>query len=65
MALATALRMSAAEQAERMRAMRSLVSHFNIYRWAGRMLADAAQLRQRDRLAGRLNDSVTYLERSG
>ncbi len=53
-ALATALSMSVAEQGERMRAMRAYLAHFNVYRWAGRILADAAILRQRDRLAGRL-----------
>jgi hypothetical protein len=37
-----------------MRALRSLVSEFNVYRWAGRMLADAARLRQRGRLSQRL-----------
>jgi trehalose 6-phosphate synthase len=53
-ALAAALSMPAAEQAERMRAMRTFVGEFNVYRWAGRMLADAARLRSRDRLTGRL-----------
>lgn len=53
-ALAAALRMSPEEQRERMRAMRSLVAEFNVYRWAGRMLVDAAQLRRRERLSGRL-----------
>ncbi len=53
-ALATALRMPAAEQRERMRSMRRLVSEFNVYRWAGRMLVDAAGLRRRERLFGRL-----------
>jgi trehalose 6-phosphate synthase len=53
-ALATALAMSPAEQADRVRAMRSLLSELNVYRWAGRMLVDAARLRQRDRLSGRL-----------
>jgi len=53
-ALAAALVMPAEEQADRMRALRSLVSEFNVYRWAGRMLADAARLRQRDRLTHRL-----------
>jgi trehalose 6-phosphate synthase len=33
--------------------MRGLISHFNVYRWAGRMLVDAARLRSRDRLSGR------------
>jgi trehalose-6-phosphate synthase len=53
-AMAAALVMPAAEQQERMRAMRSLVAHFNVYRWAGRMLVDAAQLRSRERLTARL-----------
>jgi trehalose 6-phosphate synthase len=53
-ALATALRMSTDEQRERLRSMRRLVSEFNVYRWAGRMLVDAAELRRRDRLSGRL-----------
>jgi trehalose 6-phosphate synthase len=53
-ALMTAVAMPAAEQAERMRAMRALVSQFNVYRWAGKMLADAARVRQRGRLSDRL-----------
>jgi trehalose 6-phosphate synthase len=53
-ALATALEMSASEQRERIRAMRAYVAEFNVYRWAGRMLVDAARLRQRDRITGRL-----------
>ncbi len=57
-ALAAALDMPPGEQAERMRAMRAWISHFNVYRWAGRMLVDAAQLRRRDRLADRLLDET-------
>ncbi len=57
-ALATALRMPASEQEVRMRSMRSIVSHFNVYRWAGEMLVDAARLRSRERLAGRLGDAA-------
>jgi trehalose 6-phosphate synthase len=53
-ALATALAMPAAQQAERMRAMRRLVSEFNVYRWAGRMLVDAGRVRQQGRLSDRL-----------
>jgi trehalose 6-phosphate synthase len=56
-ALATALRMPASEQTVRMRSMRSLIAHFNVYRWAGEMLVDAAQLRSREQLAGRLNSA--------
>ena len=48
-ALAMALQMPASEQRQRMRAMRGLLSEFNIYRWAGRMLIDAAELRRRER----------------
>jgi len=61
-ALATALRMPEAEQAERMRAMRALVSEFNVYRWAGRMLVDAARLRRRERLSGRLAEPAVVLD---
>ncbi|HUP02800.1 MAG TPA: trehalose-6-phosphate synthase [Bryobacteraceae bacterium] len=57
-ALATALRMPALDQQVRMRSMRSLVAHFNVYRWAGEMLADAAQLRRHERLAGRLAERL-------
>ncbi len=53
-ALATALCMSPAEQGERIRSMRAFLAEFNVYRWAGRMLVDAARLRQRGRLTGRL-----------
>ncbi len=53
-ALATALRMPLHEQRERMQSMRRLVSEFNVYRWAGRMLVDAAALRRRERMYGRL-----------
>jgi trehalose 6-phosphate synthase len=54
-ALATAVQLPEDEQRDRMRAMRELVSHFNVYRWAGRMLIDAAQLRRREQLTGRLS----------
>jgi len=53
-AMYTALKMPAAEQRERMRSMRRLVSEFNVYRWAGRMLVDAAELRRKERMSGRL-----------
>ncbi len=53
-ALATALNMSPNEQRERMRSMRAFLAEFNVYRWAGRMLVDAARLRRRERLSGRL-----------
>jgi trehalose 6-phosphate synthase len=49
-ALHRALIMPEVEQRERMRSMRLLVKDFNVYRWAGRMLVDAARLRQRERV---------------
>jgi len=61
-ALATALAMSVEEQTERLRAMRSYLAHFNVYRWAGRMIVDAAQLRHQHRLTGRLGDSIGVLQ---
>ena len=48
-ALHVALTMPHDEQRDRMRLMRSIVREFNVYRWAGRMLFDAAAMRQRDR----------------
>lgn len=53
-ALFRALTMPGVEQRERMRSMRSLVKDFNIYRWAGRMLLDAARLRQRERITSKI-----------
>jgi trehalose 6-phosphate synthase len=60
-ALAAALRMPASEQRVRMQSMRRLVSEFNVYRWAGRMLVDAAELRRKERMSGRLSP-VTQAE---
>jgi trehalose 6-phosphate synthase len=53
-ALAVALEMPPDEQRARMRSMRAYMSEFNVYRWAGRMLVEAARLRDRERLTGRL-----------
>ena len=50
--------MSPEEQRERMRSMRRLLAEFNVYRWAGKMLTDAARLRSHDRLEGRLAEGV-------
>ena len=49
-ALHMALTMPEAEQRDRMRLMRGLVAEFNVFRWAGRMLLDAAAMRRRGRL---------------
>ena len=57
-ALRAALEMPSTEQQMRMRAMRSFVSEFNVYRWAARMLRDAERLRRRERLEGRFASAV-------
>lgn len=49
-ALHLALTMPLTEQRDRMRIMRALIREFNVYRWAGRMLLDAAGMRKRGRL---------------
>lgn len=51
-ALSYALTMPVQDQRDRMRSMRSLIQENNVYRWAGKMLLDAAKLRQRDRVLG-------------
>ena len=53
-ALARALSMSEEEQRVRMSSLRALVRDFNVYRWAGRMLIDAARVRQRRRVERRI-----------
>jgi trehalose 6-phosphate synthase len=53
-ALYRALTMPADEQRVRMRSMRRMVQEFNVYRWAGAMLLDAARLRQRQRVTERI-----------
>jgi trehalose 6-phosphate synthase len=58
-ALAAALRMPVGEQRDRMESMRRLLSEFNVYRWAGRMLIDAAELRRRERVSGRLSRTTS------
>ena len=60
-ALHFALTMSPDEQRVRMRSMRALVQEFNVYRWAGRMLLDAARMRHRHRvlLRARHHDTGT------
>jgi trehalose 6-phosphate synthase len=52
-ALHLALTMSPEEQRARMRSMRNLVQEFNVFRWAGRMLIDAARMRHRRRVLSR------------
>ncbi len=50
-AIREALAMSPDEQRARMRSMRAMLQEFNVYRWAGRMLLDAARMRNRRRLS--------------
>jgi len=53
-AIHRALTMPEAEQRERMASLRATVREFNVYRWAGRMLTDAARLRLRRRVEARV-----------
>jgi trehalose 6-phosphate synthase len=55
-AMALALRMPETEQNDRMRSMRSVLAQFNVYRWAGKMLVDAARVRSQERVAARLTE---------
>jgi len=48
--LHSGLQMSIEEQNERMRLMRQQVKDQNVYRWAGRMLIDAARIRRQQRV---------------
>ena len=58
-ALHIALTMPRQLRRARMRLMRGLVREFNVYRWAGRMLIDASEIRRR----GRILDRSPSLER--
>jgi trehalose 6-phosphate synthase len=49
-----ALKMPPGEQRERMASLRTSIREFNVYRWAGRMLSDAARWRMRERIAERV-----------
>lgn len=53
-ALHRAITMPEGEQRERMASLRATVREFNVFRWAGRMLADAARLRLRERIEARV-----------
>jgi trehalose-6-phosphate synthase len=61
-ALGAALSMPADEQRTRMRSMRNLIREFNVYRWAGRMLLDAARMRHRRRVAARSRSVARVVE---
>lgn len=65
-ALYRALTMPEPEQRERMRSMRTVVRDFNVYRWAGLMLLDAARLRRRQRVTEKIRSySKRSLRRTG
>ena len=49
-AMEIAMRMGREERRDRMSLMRRTVQENNVYRWAGRMLMDAARIRQRQNL---------------
>ena len=53
-ALLRSITMPPAEQRERMASLRMTVREFNVYRWAGRMLADAGRTRLRERIEARV-----------
>ena len=53
-ALHQALIMPDAEQRERMASLRMTVREYNVFRWAGRMLADAGRFRLRQRIEARV-----------
>ncbi len=57
-ALHLALTKPISEQRDRMRLMRGLVAEFNVFRWAGRMLLDAAAMRRRSRLTDKPGSST-------
>lgn len=57
-ALAMALSMPIGEQKERMRNMRAMVQENNVFRWAGRMLIDAARMRQRGRIEDKFPQEI-------
>jgi trehalose-6-phosphate synthase len=63
-AVKVALEMPEGEQKDRMRNMRGLIQEFNVYRWAGRMLMDAARIRQHNRFIGKFGNSLHNLRKN-
>ncbi len=64
-AIAAALEMPRDQRRERMQLMRRTVKENNVYRWAGRMLMDAARVRQRQALAMRDTHALQRLAADG
>jgi trehalose 6-phosphate synthase len=50
--------MHSEEQRERMGNLRLTVRDYNVFRWAGRMLTDAARWRLRERVEARVQGST-------
>lgn len=57
-ALLRALEMPRPEQRARIHAMRSILMDYNVYKWAGRMLLDAARIRRRNQFFEEFNGEV-------
>jgi trehalose 6-phosphate synthase len=55
-----AMRMGRDERQSRMNLMRRTVKENNVYRWAGRMLMDAARIRQRQNLPSMVRRYGTF-----
>jgi trehalose 6-phosphate synthase len=53
------------QRRERMQLMRRTVKENNVYRWAGRMLMDAARIRQRQAFAGRDSSALQRFAADG
>ena len=64
-AIATAIEMPRDQRRERMQLMRRTVKENNVYRWAGRMLMDAARVRQRQALARRESSALQRFAADG
>ena len=64
-AIETAIQMPRDQRRERMQLMRRTVKENNVYRWAGRMLMDAARVRQRQALAGRDSSALQRFAAEG
>ena len=64
-ALRVALTMPPDEQRHRMRSMRGLIQEFNVYRWAGRMLLDAARMRNRRRVGRSARTATDHRSAAG
>lgn len=59
-ALHRAATMPVAEQRERMASLRMTVREYNVFRWAGRMLADAGRWRLRERIEARVQRHMSH-----